>query len=247
MATPTTWPRSIAAWICGATTDARVPTDARATTNPLAKTHAHSRPQPMLDRAMKPTIFLLASLPLLLLLAGAFGVAGQTLGPNPIREMLHVTGRTALNLLLITLLASPLRALTGQLRWQRPRRMLGLFAFAYALLHFLVYAILELDLDFSDLAREISRRPFIIVGTVALLAMIPLAATSTDRMMRRLGRRWSSLHKLVYPIALFGVWHYYWQVKADVTEPLLYAAALALLLGFRALKRSRAARAANRD
>ncbi|MBM4233141.1 MAG: sulfoxide reductase heme-binding subunit YedZ [Gammaproteobacteria bacterium] len=201
----------------------------------------------MLERALKPVIFLLASLPVLLLLAGAFGVAGQSLGPNPIREMLHVTGKTALNLLMITLMASPLREITRQLRWQRPRRMLGLFAFAYALLHFLVYALLELDLDFRDLAREISRRPFIIVGTAALLAMVPLAATSTDRMMRRLGRRWSSLHKLMYPIALLGVWHYYWQVKAALTEPLLYAAALAILLGFRVLQRSRVARAANRD
>ncbi len=201
----------------------------------------------MLDRTMKPAVLLLASLPLMLLLAGAIGVAGQSLGPNPIREMLHVTGKTALNMLMITLMASPLRDITGQLRWQRPRRMLGLFAFGYALLHFLIYAILELDLDFSDLAREISRRPFIIVGTVALLAMIPLAATSTDRMMRRLGRRWSALHRLVYPTALLGVWHYYWQVKADATEPLLYAAALALLLGFRALKKSRAVRAASRD
>lgn len=161
--------------------------------------------------------------------------------------MLHVTGKTALNLLMITLMVSPLREITRQLRWQRPRRMLGLFAFAYALLHFLVYALLELDLDFRDLAREISRRPFIIVGTAALLAMVPLAATSTDRMMRRLGRRWSSLHKLIYPIALLGVWHYYWQVKAALTEPLLYAAALAILLGFRVLQRSRVARAANRD
>lgn len=201
----------------------------------------------MFDRVLKPIVFVLASLPLLLLLAGILGVGGQSLGPNPIREMLHVTGKTSLNLLLITLLASPLRKLTGQLRWQRPRRMLGLFAFAYALLHFLIYAILELDLDFSDLAREITRRPFIIVGSIALLAMIPLAVTSTDRMMRRLGRRWTALHRLIYPIAILGVWHYYWQVKADLTLPLLYAGALALLLGFRYLQRSRAARAASRD
>jgi sulfoxide reductase heme-binding subunit YedZ len=97
--------------------------------------------------------------------------------------------------------------------------------------------VLELELDLGDLAREISRRPFIIVGTVALLAMVPLAVTSTDRMMRRLGRRWQSLHRLVYPIALLGVWHYYWQVKADIREPLLYAAALALLLLWRYRRR----------
>lgn len=189
------------------------------------------------ERGIKPLVCLLASLPALWLLSGALGLAGQSLGPNPVREMLHVTGKTSLNLLLLTLLVSPLRELTGQSIWQRPRRMLGLFAFGYALLHFVVYAVLELELDLGDLAREISRRPFIIVGTVALLAMVPLAVTSTDRMMRRLGRRWQSLHRLVYPIALLGVWHYYWQVKADIREPLLYAAALALLLLWRYRRR----------
>ncbi len=189
------------------------------------------------ERGIKPLVYLLASLPALWLLSGALGLAGQSLGPNPVREMLHVTGKTSLNLLLLTLLVSPLRELTGQSIWQRPRRMLGLFAFGYALLHFVVYAVLELELDLGDLAREISRRPFIIVGTVALLAMVPLAVTSTDRMMRRLGRRWQSLHRLVYPIALLGVWHYYWQVKADIREPLLYAAALALLLLWRYRRR----------
>jgi len=192
-----------------------------------------------LERSLKPVTFFLVSLPAVLLIAGVFGLADRTLGPNPVREMLHVTGKTALNLLMITLLASPLRKLTGQLRWQRPRRMLGLFAFAYALLHFLIYAILELDLDFSDLGREIVRRPFIIVGMVALLALIPLAVTSTNRMMRKLGRRWQTLHQLIYPIAILGVWHYYWQVKADVREPLIYAGLLAALMGYRIWLRRR--------
>lgn len=198
-----------------------------------------------LERGIKPVVFLLSSLPLLWLISGAFGLADQSLGPNPVREMLHATGKTALNLLMITLLISPLRAVTGQSLWQRPRRMLGLFSFTYALLHFLIYTGLELDLDFSDLAREISRRPFIIIGMAALLAMLPLAITSTDRMMRRLGRRWQKLHQLVYPIALLAIWHYYWQVKADVREPLLYAAGLALLLGWRFIRKSKLARAAN--
>jgi len=188
-------------------------------------------------RALKPIVFVGASLPLVLLIAGAFGIAGENLGANPVEEMLHVSGKTALNLLMITLLVGALRALTGQAFWQRPRRMLGLFAFSYALVHFLVYAILELDLDFSDLARELTRRPFIIVGMIALLGLVPLAITSTDRMMRRLGRRWQSLHRLVYPIAALAIWHYYWQVKADVREPLLYAAALAALLLLREWKR----------
>lgn len=181
----------------------------------------------------RPLVFALAAAPLLWSLAGICGIAGVDLGPNPVRELTHVTGKTALNLLLITLLVSPLRELTGVSAWQRLRRMLGLFAAFYAVLHFTVYAVLELDLSVADLGRELAKRPYIWVGAAALLALLPLVATSTDRMMRRLGRRWLALHRSVYAIAILGVWHYWWQVKADIREPLLYAAALALLLGWR--------------
>lgn len=182
---------------------------------------------------MKRLAFCAALVPLLWLIAAALGLAGLSLGPNPSRELLHFTGKTALNLLWIGLLASPLQRLTGEVQWIRPRRIIGLFAFGYALLHFVIYAALELGLDFSDLAREIVKRPFIIVGTLALLLLVPLAVTSTDRMMRRLGRRWQTVHRLVYPATILVVWHFWWQVKKDLTEPMLYAAALALLLGFR--------------
>ena len=182
---------------------------------------------------MKRLAFCAALVPLLWLIAAALGLAGLSLGPNPSRELLHFTGKTALNLLWIGLLASPLQRLTGEVQWIRPRRIIGLFAFGYALLHFVIYAALELGLDFSDLAREIVKRPFIIVGTFALLLLIPLAVTSTGRMMRRLGRRWQTVHRLVYPATILAVWHFWWQVKKDLTEPMLYAAALALLLGFR--------------
>jgi sulfoxide reductase heme-binding subunit YedZ len=175
----------------------------------------------------------------MLLIAGVLGIAGQTLGPNPIREMLHMTGKTSLNLLMITLVVSPLRETTGWIALLGIRRMLGLFSFAYALMHFLIYAVLELDLDFSDLTREIARRPFIIVGSLALLALIPLAITSTNRMMRKLGRRWQTLHQLIYPVTILAVWHYYWQVKADIREPLIYAAALGALLGYRIWRKRR--------
>ena len=161
------------------------------------------------------------------------GLGGVSLGPNPSRELLHFTGKTALNLLWIGLLASPLQKLTGDPRWIRPRRIIGLFAFGYALLHFLIYAVLELGLDFSDLGRELVKRPFIVVGTIALVLLVPLAVTSTDRMMRRLGRNWARLHRLVYAITILAAWHYWWQVKKDFTEPLLYATALAALLAFR--------------
>ena len=183
---------------------------------------------------IKPLVWLGALAPLALIVVGVFELAGQSLGPNPIREILHVTGKTSLNLLLITLCATPLRELTGQTWWVRPRRLLGLMAFSYALLHFLVYAVLELELQLGELGRELARRPYILVGTVALLALIPLAITSTDRMMRRLGRRWQRLHRLIYPITALGIWHYYWQVKADIREPLIYLGLLALLLAWRA-------------
>ena len=182
---------------------------------------------------MKPLIFCAALAPLAWLMLGLSGFGGLTLGPNPARELLHFTGKTSLNLLWIGLLASPLQYVTRDVRWIRPRRMLCLFAFAYALLHLLIYVVLELELDFSALGRELVKRPYIVVGMLALLGLVPLAATSTDRMMRKLGRRWQSLHRLVYVIAIFAVWHYGWQVKKDLTEPLLYTAALAVLLGFR--------------
>jgi len=183
---------------------------------------------------IKPLVWLGALAPLALIVVGIFELAGQSLGPNPIREILHVTGKTSLNLLLITLCATPLRELTGQTWWVRPRRLLGLMAFSYALLHFLVYAVLELELQLGELGQELARRPYILVGPVALLALIPLAITSTDRMMRRLGRRWQRLHRLIYPITALGIWHYYWQVKADIREPLIYLGLLAVLLAWRA-------------
>jgi sulfoxide reductase heme-binding subunit YedZ len=195
--------------------------------------------RPRAERALKALVFIGASIPIVLLIAGVAGVAGQSLGPNPIREMLHVTGKTSLNLLLITLMVTPVRHATGWMAVHAIRRALGLFAFTYALLHFSIYAVLELDLDFSDLGREIARRPFIIVGMFALLALIPLAVTSTNRMMRKLGRRWQTLHQLIYPIAILGVWHYYWQVKADIREPLVYAGILTALLGYRLWLRRR--------
>lgn len=188
-------------------------------------------------RLVKPLVFVASAVPLLLLVAGVLGIAGQTLGPNPIREMLHVTGKTALNLLMITLTLTPLRQWTGRVEWIRPRRMLGLWAFAYALMHGLIYALLELELDFGELGREISKRPFILVGTLAWLVLLPLALTSTDGWMRRLGRRWHRLHRLVYPATALVIWHYAWQVKLDLLEPLLYSFGLGLLLLFRRTSR----------
>ncbi len=116
------------------------------------------------------------------------------------------------------------------------RRMLGLYAFFYVLMHFLTWLILDQGLYWSGIVEDIGERPFITIGFTALLLLVPLAVTSTNKMMRRLGKRWKSLHRLIYAICLLAVWHYYWQVKADVTEPLIYLAIVLVLLGWRAWK-----------
>ncbi len=184
-------------------------------------------------RVYQPLLIAAALAPLGLLLARGFGLGVLTLGPDPTRELLHVLGKTAINLLWLTLLVSPLRELLRAPQLLRLRRTLGLFAFGYALLHFLVYLLLDLGLDARQLAIDLAKRPYILVGTVALLVLLPLAVTSTQAMMRRLGRRWQTLHRLVYVAALLAVWHYAWQVKADLSEPLWYAGGLSLLLGWR--------------
>jgi len=184
-------------------------------------------------RLTKPVVFLCCLLPLVLLLAGAFSIAGQSLGANPIEALLHSLGRWGLKFLLITLAVTPLRRLTGWNWLIRFRRMLGLFAFFYILLHFVVYAVLDQGLDFAAIVEDVVKRPYITLGMAGLLMLLPLAITSTKGMMRRLGKRWQKLHRLVYVIAVVGVWHFYWQVKLDTLDPSVYAAVLAVLLGAR--------------
>ena len=191
----------------------------------------------------KPLVFIACLAPLAWLTCGALGWFGASLGPDPVKELEHECGKTALNLLLLTLAVTPVRELTAQPQLVRLRRMLGLFAFFYVLLHFTIYLVLDLELNFATLGADIAKRPYITIGFTALL-LIPLAVTSTNGMMRRLGRRWQTLHRLVYVIAVLGVWHFYWQVKRDVREPLLYAGILALLLGYRVLRARRRQRAA---
>ena len=193
----------------------------------------------------KPLVFVAGLAPLVWLACGAFGWFGASLGADPVKKLEHECGKTALNFLLITLAVTPVRNLLGLPQLLRLRRMLGLFAFFYAVTHFTVYLVLDLELNWSTLGADIAKRPYITIGFTALVLLVPLAATSTNGMMRRLGRRWTSLHRLVYVIAILGVWHFYWQVKRDVREPLLYAGILALLLLYRVV-RARAARSATR-
>ena len=184
-------------------------------------------------RTLKVMVFLACLAPLARLVAGAFGIAGESLGANPIETLIHSLGIWGLNFLLITLAVTPLRGLSGWAWPLRLRRMLGLFAFFYVLLHFLVYAGLDQRFDLGVILEDIAERPYITVGFSALVLLLPLALTSTRGMMRRLGRRWKKLHRLVYPIAILGVWHFYWQVKLDTLEALVYAGVLAVLLGYR--------------
>jgi sulfoxide reductase heme-binding subunit YedZ len=195
----------------------------------------------------KPLVFAASLIPAALLLTGALGWFGQDLGADPVAKLLHTCGKTGLNFLLITLLVTPARQLTGWNSLVRLRRMLGLFAFFYLVAHFAVYLVLDRQLDYHTVIQDIVKRPYITIGFIALLLMVPLAITSTNRMMRRLGRRWQKLHSLIYLITILGVWHYWWQVKKDVRLPLLYAGMVALLLGYRALERLRKRRRAARD
>jgi sulfoxide reductase heme-binding subunit YedZ len=182
-------------------------------------------------RIAKPLIFAAALVPAAWLAAGA--VRG-TLGANPLEAVTHGTGDWTLRFLLLTLAVTPLRAATG-LNWLvRFRRMLGLFAFFYGSLHLSTYLWFDKFFEWGAILADVPRRPFITVGFGAFLLLVPLAATSTAGMIRRLGgRRWRALHRLVYAAALGGVVHYWWLVKADVSEPRLYGAALLVLFAAR--------------
>jgi sulfoxide reductase heme-binding subunit YedZ len=168
------------------------------------------------------------------LVARALEFHGLTLGADPVQEVLNVCGKTALNLLLLTLCITPIRRSTGFNRLISFRRLLGLFAFFYVVLHFATYAALDLGFAWDHVLEDIVKRPYITVGFTALVLLIPLAATSTHRIQRALGRKWVKLHRLVYVIAVLGVVHFWWQVKLDISEPLLYAFLLTVLLGVRA-------------
>jgi len=181
-----------------------------------------------------------------ILKAGVFGVCliplgvlawqalTNNLGANPIDEITDRTGIWTLRLLLITLAVTPVRRLTGRNRLIQLRRMLGLFAFFYASLHFLTYIWLDQFFVVEDIIADVMERPFITVGFTSFVLLIPLAVTSTTAMIKRLGGKWwQRLHRLVYAIAIGGVVHYLWLVKADIQQPLIYGSILGLLLAYR--------------
>ena len=190
----------------------------------------------------KVVAFLLALVPFLRLFWdgwNSYRGVGHGLGANPIEAVTHRTGSWTIYFLLITLAITPLREITG-LNWLgKFRRMLGLFAFFYGTLHLGTWifdrAYVELSLDLAGVAADIAKRPFITVGTLGYVLMIPLAVTSTNGMIRRLGKRWRSLHRLVYVSAILGVLHFTWLVKADLRRPMLLAVLLFSSLLFRAV------------
>jgi sulfoxide reductase heme-binding subunit YedZ len=155
------------------------------------------------------------------------------LGANPIETVTHVTGEWTLRLLLATLAVTPLRRLAGWHAIASWRRTFGLFAFGYATAHFLTWSVLDNELDVVSIARDIGKRTFVTAGFAAFVLMIPLALTSTRASIKRLGKRWVTLHRLVYVAATLGVLHFFWLVKKDLRAPLIHAAVLAALLGAR--------------
>jgi sulfoxide reductase heme-binding subunit YedZ len=194
----------------------------------------------LLHPAAKPLLWVLCLLPFAWLFHGAWA---DTLGPNPAEALIRSTGDWTLRLLCLTLAVTPLRQWTGQPALARFRRMLGLFTFFYAVLHFLSYAWLDMGLDPATIAADIPKRPFALVGFTALVLMLPLATTSFNRAIRALGAaRWQRLHKLVYVIVLLALLHFFWMraAKNDLAEVAVYGAIVAVLLGWRVQRRLRA-------
>ena len=191
---------------------------------------------PLLHPAAKPLLFAACLLPCVWLF---YAAAADQLGANPAEALIRSSGDWTLRLLCLTLAVTPLRVLANQPALARFRRMLGLFAFFYALLHFLAYAWLDMGFDAAVIARDIPKRPFALVGFLALLLMLPLAATSFNRAIRALGAaRWQALHRAVYAIAVLAILHFFWMRagKHDFAEVAVYAAIVAALLGWRALR-----------
>jgi sulfoxide reductase heme-binding subunit YedZ len=190
---------------------------------------------------LKPAVFMLALAPFAWLVWRAIN---NDLGTNPIETLNRYTGDWTLRFLLITLAVTPLRKLSGWHWLMRLRRMLGLYAFFYASAHFLTWVWIDQYFDLDAILADIAKRPFITLGFACFVLLVPLAATSTNAMVRRLGgRRWQRLHRLVYFIAAGGVLHYLWLVKSDIREPVLYGVILMVLLGYRlwdSLRRPRA-------
>jgi len=178
----------------------------------------------------RSSVFLLSTIPFIII---TYKIFLNKLGPEPIKEITHHTGEWTLLFLIFTLAMSPLKQITNMNIWISVRRMLGLFAFFYASLHMLTYVGLDYRFDMNEISKDILTKRFIFVGFAAWLLLVPLALTSSKKMMSILKQYWKKLHRLIYLIALFGVTHFIWLVKKDVTEPLIYLLIILFLLAFR--------------
>jgi sulfoxide reductase heme-binding subunit YedZ len=221
----------------------------RSTTLPAGGAAAHdARPKPLLLRpAAKVIVFILCLLPFAWLVRGAVltTMGSDVLGANPAEALIRTTGDWTLRLLCITLAVTPLRKLFQLPMLARFRRMLGVFTFFYGCTHFLCYAWLDMSFAFDDIVRDIAKRPFILVGTSALLLMAPLAFTSFNRAIKALGpARWQALHRAVYAVVVLGLLHFFWMraAKSNFAEVAIYAAVIALLLGWRVMDWARSTR-----
>lgn len=183
---------------------------------------------------LKPLVFFAMLWPLADL---AHGALTASLGADPQKVIMLATGRWALYSLILCLSMTPLRQLTGQPAWIAFRRMLGLFSFFYLCLHLTTFVVLYMGVEWRNIGAEIIERPYITVGMLAFLLMLPLAITSNRYSMRKLGCRWHKLHRLVYVTAVLGVWHYFWQVKSNLNQPVLFIFILSLLFGLRIYSR----------
>ena len=202
-------------------------------------------------RWLRPALFVVSLIPgvwVAIALASDLFNGTRLLGSNPIKEAEHFTGRWVLRFLIVTLAVTPIRQTLGWNWLQRYRRMFGLFAFAYATLHLSIYFLLDLELVWGDLWADIVKRPYITIGMAAFLLLAPLAATSTAKMVKRLGgKRWARLHRAAYVVVVLGTIHFWMAVKRDITLPLVFALIFAVLLGYRVARwRGRRAAQASR-
>jgi len=187
-------------------------------------------PEPYFTRLFKPVLFILLLLPALYY---AYGIWQDTLGANPLEAIIRGLGDWGLRILLLTLLVSPLRRIIGWPQLLRTRRMLGLYAYFYVILHLIGYLWFDQFFDWEEIWYDILERPFITIGMIAVMLLTPLALTSTKGMIRRLGKNWKRLHSLVYPISILAIIHFWMMVKLDIREPIIYSILLALLLAER--------------
>ena len=183
-----------------------------------------------MKKYFKPSVFILGTVPFVIIV---YKIFLNKLGPEPIKEITHHTGEWTLLFLIFTLAMSPLKQVTNIGIWISVRRMLGLFAFFYASLHMLTYVALDYRFDVNEISKDILTKKYIFVGFAAWLLLVPLAITSSKKMMNILKQYWKKLHRLIYLIALLGVTHFIWLVKKDITEPLIYLLIILFLLAFR--------------